>query len=153
MKHVGLSPSSYYFNPSEGRKGRLPSKTTCHRKYGEVKNRHVIKQVKDVLAEPFQDYWGYHNITAELREIGYLINHKKVYRLMKEARLLRPSTRLRSKPSKRKYVKFRKIETDRPLQYVEMDIKCVWIPENGKQAFLLTLLDVHTRKVLAYSFD
>ena len=153
MKHVGLSPSSYYFSPSEGRKGRLPSKTTCHKKHGAVKNSQVIKQVKDVLAEPFQDYWGYHNITVELREIGYLINHKKVYRLMKEARLLRPSTRLRPKPSKRKYVKFRKIETDRPLQYVEMDIKCVWIPEKGKQAYLLTLLDVHTRKVLAYRFD
>ena len=153
MKHVGLSSSSYYFDPAGGRKGRLPSRTTCHKMHGEVNNGQVIEQVKEVLAEPFQDYWGYHNITAELREIGYLINHKKVYRLMNEASLLRPSTRLRPKPSRRKYVQFRKIETDRPLQYVEMDIKCVWIPEKGKQAYLLTLLDVHTRKVLAYSFD
>jgi putative transposase len=153
MKHVGLSPSSYYFSPTEGRKGRLPSKTTYHEKHGDISNGKVIEQVKNILSEPFQDYWGYHNITAELRETGYHINHKKVYRLMDEARLLRPSTRLRPKPSKRKYVQFRKIETLRPLQYVEMDIKCVWIPEKGKMAYLLTLLDVHTRKVLAYSFD
>lgn len=31
-----------------------------------------------------------------------------------------------------------------------MDIKCVWIPNRGKCAYLLTLLDVHTRKVVAY---
>jgi putative transposase len=153
MKHVGLSPSSYYFQPTGGRKGRLPSKSTYHGKRGEVGNGQVVEEVKNILSEPFQDYWGYHNITAELRDIGYHINHKKVYRLMDEARLLRPSSRLRPKPSKRKYVQFRKIETLRPLQYVEMDIKCVWIAEKGKMAYLLTLLDVHTRKVLAYSFD
>jgi putative transposase len=82
----------------------LPNRTTKHEKKGEIDNSQVIEQVKEVLSAPFQDYWGYHNITAELRETGYLINHKKVYRLMKEARLLRPSTRLRPKPSKRKYV-------------------------------------------------
>lgn len=152
LKHVGLSPSSYYFQATEGRKGRLPSKTTCHENLGEVGNQQVVEQVRTILSAPFQDYWGYHNVTAELRETGYLINHKKVYRLMSEARLLRPSTRLRPKPSKRKYVQFRKIETQRPLEYVEMDIKCVWVAEKGKQAYLLTLLDVHTRKVLAYSF-
>lgn len=153
MKHVGISSSSYYFQATGGRKGRLPSKTTYHKKHGDIGNAQVVEQVKNILSEPFQDYWGYHNITAELRDTGYQINHKKVYRLMDEARLLRPSARLRPKPSKRKYVQFRKIETLRPLQYVEMDIKCVWIPEKGKMAYLLTLLDVHTRKVLAYSFD
>lgn len=152
LKHVGLSSSSYYFQASGGRKGRLPSTTTYHEKQGEIGNQQVVEQVRDILSAPFQDYWGYHNITAELRETGYLINHKKVYRLMSEARLLRPSTRLRPKPSKRKYVQFRKIKTNRPLEYVEMDIKCVWVPEKGKQAYLLTLLDVHTRKVLDYSF-
>ncbi len=153
LEHVGLSSSSYYFHATGGRKGRLPSKTTYHEDRGDIGNGQVVEQVRSILSAPFQDYWGYHNITAELRETGYFINHKKVYRLMKEARLLRPFTRLRPKNVKRKYVQFRKIETNCPLEYVEMDIKCVWIPEKGKQAYLLTLLDVHTRKVLAYSFD
>lgn len=102
-----------------------------------------------ILSEPFQDYWGYHNVTAELRDQGYRINPKKVYRLMKEHRLLRPSTRLRPKVD-RQYVRFRKIKTTRPLEYIEMDIKCVWVPDRGKCAYLLTLLDVHTRKVLTH---
>ncbi len=68
---------------------------------------------------------------------------------MKEHRLLRPSTRLRPKVD-RQYVRFRKIKTTRPLEYIEMDIKCVWVPDRGKCAYLLTLLDVHTRKVLTH---
>ena len=146
---VGLPASSYYYQPKGGRKGRLPTATTFHRQQGWVSNQTVIEQIETILSEPFQDYWGYHNVTAELRHLGYRINPKKVYRLMKEHRLLRPSMRLRLKVA-RQYVKFRKIKTVRPLEYVEMDIKWVWVPDRGKCAYLLTLLDVHTRKVLAY---
>lgn len=42
------------------------------------------------------------------------------------------------------------IEKKRPLEYVEMSINCMLIPERGKKAPLLTLLDVHTRKAPAY---
>lgn len=153
MKHVGMSPSVYYYQEKPGRKGCLPSEHTQHSEKGEVDNKQVIEQIEIILSEPFQDYWGYHNITAELRDLGYLINHKKVYRLMKEEKLLKPSARLRAEKVARKFVRFRKVITERPLQCVEMDIKCVWIPERGKQAYLLTLLDVHTRKVLAYEYD
>ncbi|MEM6845701.1 MAG: DDE-type integrase/transposase/recombinase [Bacteroidota bacterium] len=146
---VGLPTSSYYYQSKAGRKGRLPSATTWHKQQGWVNNQAVVKQIEAILSEPFQDYWGYHNVTAELRDQGYRINSKKVYRLMKEHRLLHPSTRLRPKVN-RQYVKFRKIKTNRPLQYVEMDIKYVWVPDQGKCAYLLTLLDVHTRKVLAH---
>ena len=146
---VGLPASSYYYQPKPGQQGRLPSQATFHRQQGWVSNQAVVEQIGAILSEPFQDYWGYHNVTAELRDQGYQINPKKVYRLMKQNRLLRPSTRLRPKV-KRPYVKFRKINSSRPLEYVEMDIKCVWIPDRGKCAYLLTLLDVHTRKVLAH---
>ena len=146
---VGLPASSYYYQPKAGRKGQLPSRVTFHRQQGWVSNQAVMEQIEVILSEPFQDYWGYHNVTAELRDQGYWINPKKVYRLMKQNRLLRPSMRLRPKV-KRKYVRFRKIKTVRPLEYVEMDIKCVWVPDRGKCAYLLTLLDVHTRKVLAH---
>jgi putative transposase len=152
MPHVGISPSVYYYQEKTGRKGCLPSKQTQHVSQGKVANKQVVEQIEKILSEPFQDYWGYHNITAELRDQGYLINHKKVYRLMKQGNLLKPSARLRPEGVARKFVKFRKVVTQRPLECVEMDIKCVWIPERGKQAYLLSLLDVHTRKVLAHEF-
>lgn len=150
MRHIGMSPSVYYYQEKPGRQGCVPSKQTLHEEDGKVDNKHIIKAIEDILSEPFQDYWGYHNITAELRDLGYLINHKKVYRLMKEEKLLKPSARLRPEKVARKFVRFRKVVTERPLECVEMDIKCVWVPERGKQAYLLTLLDVHTRRVLAY---
>ena len=152
MKHVGLSPSIYYYQEKPGKKGCLPSRQTFHEKHGKVGNESVVEQIEKILSEPFQDYWGYHNITAELRELGYLINHKKVYRLMKEEKLVKPSARLRPEKVARKFVRFRKVVTEKPLECVEMDVKCVWIPERGKQAYLLTLLDVHTRRVLAHEF-
>jgi transposase InsO family protein len=52
---------------------------------------------------------------------------------------------------KRNFVKYRKIQADRPLQYLTMDIKYVYIHADRKQAYLLTLMDVYTRKVLAYA--
>lgn len=108
MKHVGISPSVYYYQEKPGRKGCLPSKQTVHADRGEVDNKRVVDKIQDILSEPFQDYWGYHNITAELRDLGYLINHKKVYRLMKEEKLLKPSARLRPEKVARKFVKFKK---------------------------------------------
>ena len=152
MQKVGMPASVYYYRPKLGRKGCLPSRQTWHRERGWIDNRAVVKEIEDIFSRPFHDYWGYHNVTAELRDMGYRINHKKVYRLMKKARLLKPSTRLRPNGVVRKFVKYRRVETTRPLECVEMDIKCVWIPERGKQAYLLTLLDVHTRHTLGHSF-
>jgi transposase InsO family protein len=157
MQQVGMPASVYYYRPKPGRKGCLPSKQTWHREQGWVDNPVVVKAIEEILSRPFHDYCpvsrrGYHNVTAELRDMGYRINHKKVYRLMKKARLLKPSTRLRPSGVVRKFVNYRKVETTRPLECVEMDIKCVWVPERGKQAYLLTLLDVHTRQTLGHSF-
>ena len=121
MKHVGLLPSVYYYREKSGRKGCLTSKQTLHYEHGNVSNEVVVELIEKILSKPFQDYWGYHNITAELRELGYRINHKKVYRLMKEAKLLKPSARLRPEKVVRKFVKFRKVITQRPLECVEMD--------------------------------
>ena len=50
-------------------------------------NAIVIQEIEVTLAQEFCCY-GYRNITGELKEKGWIINHKKVYRLMKSARLL-----------------------------------------------------------------
>ena len=53
----------------------------------------------------------------------------------------------------KKYVKFRKVETTRPFECLEMDIKVVWIPHTGKNAYLLSIMDVHTRRILKDYFS
>lgn len=88
-------------------------------------------------------------MTAELPELGWIINHKKVYRLMKEARLLY-GARIRPAPFKRNFIRFRSLKPERPLQYLAMDIKYAYIHGTGRNVLLLKVIDIFSRKVLIY---
>lgn len=149
---LNMSFSSYYYKPKPGRKGRLPSPFSLHLERGQVSEQEVVVAIKALLAEEEFLDCGYHLMRAYLRDRGYVINHKKLYRIMKEAKLLKSNARIKRSGAGRKFVAFRKVDTSRPLQCVEMDIKMVWLPDRGKNAYLLTLLDIHTRKVLGYRF-
>src|SRR5690625_6365556 len=78
-------------------------------------------------------------MTAYLQRDGYIINHKKVYRIMDQTNLLQQ--RVPRNHTGKKFVKFRKVETTRPFECLEMDIKVVWIPQAGKNAYLLSILE------------
>jgi transposase InsO family protein len=149
---IGMVHSSYYRKPSEGKKGNKPSKFTYHNKKGLVTQDSVIESVKSILAHPFIDC-GYRLMTSYLKRDGYIINHKKLYRIMKEANLLKLEDRIDRSGSGRKFVKFRKVKTVRPFECLEMDIKMVWIPSAGKNAYLLSVIDVHTRRILVDLFS
>ena len=69
------------------RKGIKPSTHSVNQQGELMENSSVIKDIEKTLNQEFCCY-GYRNMTAELREIGWLINHKKVYRLMKESKLV-----------------------------------------------------------------
>jgi putative transposase len=144
---VGMVHSSYYRKPSLNKKGNKASKFTCHNKYGLVAQDVVVESVKTILSHPFIDC-GYRLMTSYLTRDGYMINHKKVYRIMKEANLLKVQERIDRSGSGRKFVKFRKVNTTKPFECLEMDIKVVWIPGAGKNAYLLSVIDVHSRRIL-----
>lgn len=145
LKWVGLSESTYYYKSSGKRKGKKPSVLTHHKKYGLVCEGTVIESIKSILSHEFIDC-GYQIMTEYLKREGYIINHKKVYRIMKVSKLLQ--NRITRDHSNKKFVKHRKVITTRPLECIEMDIKMVWIPEKGKNAYLLSVIDVHTRRIL-----
>lgn len=144
--------SSYYRIPSLGKKGNKPSKFTYHKLKGLVCQETVIKSVKEVLSHEFIDC-GYRLMNSYLQRDGYQINHKKLYRIMKEKGLLKLENRINRSGSGRKFVKFRKVITTRPFECLEMDIKMVWIPKAGKNAYLLSIIDVHTRRILKDYFS
>jgi putative transposase len=112
----------------------------------------VIASVKKILEHEFIDC-GCRLMTSYLTIDGYMINHKKLYRIMKEEGLLKLDNRIDRSGSGRKFVKFRKVHTSRPLECLEMDIKMVWIPSVGKNAYLLSVIDVHTRRILKDYFS
>jgi putative transposase len=113
-----------------------------------IENAAVVKDIESTLSQEFCCY-GYRNMTAELKEIGWFINHKKVYRLMKESKLLYGS-RIRVMPFKRNFIRFRSLRPERPLQYLSMDIKYVHVQGTGRNALLLTVMDIYSRKVLIH---
>jgi transposase InsO family protein len=149
---VGMVHSSYYRTPSQARKGNKASEFTFHKHQGLVSQSTVVESVKEILSHEFIDC-GYRLMTSYLNRDGYLINHKKLYRIMKEAGLLKLENRINRSGSGRKFVKFRKVNTSRPFECLEMDIKMVWIPKAGKNAYLLSVIDVHTRKILKDYFS
>ena len=149
---VGIIESSYYRVPSGGKKGNKPSKLTYHDVNGFVDQATVIASIKDILSHEFIDC-GYRLMCSYLKKDGYLINHKKLYRIMKQANMLKLEHRINRSGSGRKFVKFRKVITSRPMECLEMDIKMVWIPSIGKNAYLLSIIDVHTRRILKDYFS
>lgn len=149
---VGMVQSSYYRRPSSDKKGNKPSEFTFNKSKGYVSQDTVIKSIKDILSNEFIDC-GYRLMTSYLQREDYLINHKKLYRIMKEEGLLKLENRINRSGSGRKFVKYRKVITVRPFQCIEMDIKMVWIPSVGKNAYLLSIIDVHTRRILKDYFS
>lgn len=150
LSYVGLSESSYHYKEQfNGGKGFKPTSTTKHIVKGVVNEDSVIKSIENILSHEFIDC-GYKVMTEYLKRDGYIINHKKVYRIMGNTGLLRPNSRIIRSGSGRKFVKFRKVKTSYPMECLEMDIKMIWIPNMGKNAYLLSVIDVHTRKILDY---
>jgi putative transposase len=148
LKWAGLAASSFYYKRSDRPKGIRPS-THSVNEHGELmENKVVVLQIEKVLRQEFCCY-GYKNMTAELRGMGWIINHKKVYRLMKESRLLY-GARIRPMPFKRDFIRFRSLKPERPLQYLSMDIKYVYVHGTGRNVLLLTVIDIYSRKVLIY---
>ncbi len=96
-RDVGLSIASmskhqYYYRPVSARKpGRSPSQFTPKGKE-LLPNERVTAEMRSVKADIDTDY-GYHRMATHLKLLGYQINHKKVYRLMKEDGLLKEKIR------------------------------------------------------------
>ena len=145
---VNLNKSSYYYKKSNKKRGRKTSIFTL--KEGiKIDNNIVKNDIKSILSEEFIKY-GYKKTTIALRMKGYHINPKKVYRLMQEEKLLL-NNRIKTE-GKRSFVKTRKVKCDYLFQLIEMDIKYVKIPEENKNSYLLTLIDIYSRFTIGYIF-
>lgn len=145
---AGITKHQYYHKPSKGKRGRKPTVqtlkiTTESNNIERVDDELVIEEMKQIHQDPDTDY-GYRKMTFALMILGYLINHKKVYRLMQQSLMLKE----RWKKAAREFVKYRKVLPLGPLEVLEMDIKFVWIEQQRKHAFILTVIDTFSRVVL-----
>lgn len=146
---LDLPRSVSYYKPQSGKPGARPSRVTMKLDGSWVDNQLVVNSIRQLLDVEFNAL-GYEYITYELKK-EYLINKKKVYRLMQEHNLLlgkviRPT-------GKREFVKFRRIEATKPLEYLCWDIKYVWVEGERRNYYLLSVIDVYSRKILDWLFQ
>jgi len=145
---AGITKHQYYYRSSGKKRGRPPSSITKKIENDEVtdiSNEEVVADIKKIQEDPDTDY-GYRKMTYALMVLGYFINHKKIYRLMKDHLLLKEKYQKHS----REFVKYRRVMPEKPLQLLEMDIKFVWAEEYRRHVFVLTVIDTFTRVVLGW---
>jgi putative transposase len=121
LKLCKLTKYEYYKKLGKRKKaGRKPTCVTSqingHGDLVEVTEESVIDVIINTLLLPETSY-GYRVMTAALQHEGFIVNHKKVYRLMYKCQLLGD----RHKRVARSYVKYRQVNPKRPLEVLEMD--------------------------------
>jgi transposase InsO family protein len=148
-KWADVAKSSFHYKAHPGQRGM---KASTHTPIGDgvVENSLVVEQIRAVLGMDYCAY-GYHVMTSELRGMGYFINPKKVYRLMDENHLL-CGKKIKTK-GKRDFVKFRRINATRPMEYLCLDIKYVWVHGESRWYYQLSIMDVFSRRILCWIFQ
>lgn len=144
-----ISKDQFYYQPQKRKSGKQASKQTKCRLNGSwtiVDNQKVIEKIRTQHQKPDLNY-GYRKMSCFLQQLGYLINHKKVYRLMKKDGLLQ-AKKIRGNKN---YVKYRIVVPNGPLEVLEMDIKLIWVEEYRRYAYNLTILDTFTRAALYFT--
>lgn len=117
-----------------------------------------LKTIITDLFNNFHERYGYKRITNELKKLGYVINHKKVYRIMRElglkcVKFMRKSRKYSSyKGTVGKVAKnrlSRRFSTPIPLQKLVTDItefKCL----GEEKLYLNPILDLYNGEIISY---
>ena len=123
------------------------------------KNHDIKDEIQAIFIEHKGNY-GYRRMTLELRNRGYIVNHKKVQRLM---RVLGLSARIRRK---RKYSSYqgeigkkadnliqRQFEASKPMEKCYTDVTEFAIPASSQKLYLSPVLDGFNSEIIAYNLS
>ena len=145
LKIIKLARSTYYYHLKQLNQ--------------EDKNQAVKNEIEAIYTEHKANY-GYRRITLELRNRGFIVNHKKVQRLMK---MLGLRARIRRK---RKYSSYhgtvgkrvgniiqRQFEASKPMEKCYTDITEFSIPSCNQKLYLSPILDGYNSEIIAYSLS
>ncbi len=94
--------------------------------------------------------YGYRRVSWWLRrKEGLVVNRKRVLRVMRERGLLVRSRRLRARRRK----EWGRVETERPNQVWQADLTKVWAGPAVGWAYLVSLIDCHTREIVGWDLS
>lgn len=141
---------------------RLPRSTY----YYQLKQLDMLDKDKDLKAEiqsiftEHKGNYGYRRIHLELRNRGFLVNHKRVQRLMN---VLNLQARIRQK---RKYSSHkgdigkkannliqRQFEAEKPMEKCYTDVTEFAIPASSQKLYLSPVLDGFNSEIIAYNLS
>ncbi|MCX4255221.1 IS3 family transposase [Romboutsia ilealis] len=139
----GLAKSVYYYTLSKVDK--------------DDKNKEIIDKIKEIFISNKERY-GYRRITLELKNQGYNVNHKKVYRIMVKLGLKS------LKRNKRKYSSYkgtvgkiadnlieRNFDADRPNEKWYTDVTELNL--RGEKCYLSPILDGFNGEIISYNIS
>jgi len=114
----------------------------------EKRNEQLLSQIREIKAD--HPFWGYRRVWAYLKYRQHvLVNHKRVYRLMKLHNLLvKPNTRLKAIRANASYRS--KPRASKPNQFWGIDMTKIMIHSFG-WVYLVVVLDWYSKKIIGYS--
>lgn len=150
LRLLELPASTFYHKPGIGVPGRPLSSRTLRLDGGTDPDDVVVNHILALLGEDFVDY-GYRKVTEWLRwRKGYVVNHKKVLRLMRENKLTLPSTASIGASSGRRLITVKVPQPAGPRQWMEVDLKYVRVHGMHRNALVISIIDVFSREWVAY---
>ncbi|MFS9124696.1 IS3 family transposase [Streptococcus salivarius] len=145
LETAGLARSTYYYQLKQ--------------LDGFDKDKELKAEIQSIYCEHKGNY-GYRRMTLELRNRGFMVNHKKVQRLMKALGL---SGRIRRK---RKYSSYqgevgkkaenliqRQFEASKPMEKCYTDVTEFAIPASSQKLYLSPVLDGFNSEIIAYNLS
>ncbi|MTQ29884.1 IS3 family transposase [Streptococcus salivarius] len=145
LETAGLARSTYYYQLKQ--------------LDGFDKDKELKAEIQSIYYEHKGNY-GYRRMTLELRNRGFMVNHKKVQRLMK---VLGLSARIRRK---RKYSSYqgevgkkaenliqRQFEASKPMEKCYTDVTEFAIPASSQKLYLSPVLDGFNSEIIAYNLS
>lgn len=136
-----LKRSTYYYNLNK-----------------EPKERHEVEKAK-ILAvyRRHKKIYGYRRITLWMHDNGYTINHKTVYKLMKELHIQGKHAPKKFRPNKeeqgdiKKNILNREFSSNKPKEKMTTDTTVFKV--NGKLLYFSPVLDMHNGEILSYEYS
>ena len=123
------------------------------------KDDQVKAEIQLIYTEHKGNY-GYRRMTLELRNRGFVVNHKKVQRLMKVLGLTAPIRRKRKNSSyqgevgkKADNLIQRQFEATKPMQKCYTDVTEFAIPASSQKLYLSPVLDGFNSEVISYNLS
>ena len=150
LKIAELTKHQFYYQPKGQKPSGHPVSNYTLKGTEQIPNQEVVSLIRSVQSVEDTDY-GYRKMYYHLMQCGFNINHKKVYRLMKQANLLKEKIKA---DQTKTYVRYRIVfpGTVRKSNQISINILRFRVPKRGLQVIDYTEVHLVQLNLLIWLF-